>query len=185
MERTEVLGNKEANFKDSYNKKTAHRIVEFAIKNNCGIIQMEDLTGYDTDEKFLKNWTYYDLQEKIKNKASEYGIETKKVIPNYTSLRCSRCEFIDKENRDCKKDQAKFECIKCNYGKINDKGKGMINADINAAKNISLPNIESIILQQLESQSKINDTYLKMYKSYKKALSDRDKREKENKNKVA
>ena len=185
MKRVEILSNKEANFKDCFNKKTAKYIVDFAIKNNCGIIQMEDLTGYKTDDKFLKNWTYYDLQTKIKNKAEEYGIEVRYIIPNYTSLRCSNCGFIDSQNRDCKNNQSKFQCISCDYGKINEKGKGKVNADINASRNISLPNIEDIILEQLKTQSEVNDTYLKMYNTYKKALSDRDRRNKEHNKKIA
>ena len=36
---------------------------------NCGVIQMENLTGItENANRFLKNWTYYDLQTKIKTR---------------------------------------------------------------------------------------------------------------------
>ena len=47
-----------------------------------------------------------------------------KVAPRYTSQMCSKCGHTEKDNR---KSQASFECLKCNYA---------VNADINAALNI-------------------------------------------------
>ena len=46
------------------------------------------------------------------------------VDPKNTSKKCSKCEFVHKDNR---KTQEKFECISCGYTE---------NADLNAAKNI-------------------------------------------------
>lgn len=46
------------------------------------------------------------------------------------------CGCIHLENRDCKKDQAKFECKICGHKE---------NADINASKNVSIPGIDVII----------------------------------------
>jgi IS605 OrfB family transposase len=125
------------------NHKYSKYIVDFAIKKNCSAIQIENLEGYSekAKESFLKSWPYYDLQSKIIYKAKEYGIEVIKVKPNYTSK--SGC--IHEENRDCKSNQAKFKCVICGYEE---------NADINAAKNIALPNIESIIEEQLNIISK-------------------------------
>jgi IS605 OrfB family transposase len=180
MKPVDKVRNRISNFVDTFNHKYSKYIVNFAIRNNCGTIQMEDLSGFSDQQKdkFLKNWSYYDLQDKIKSKANEVGIVVKFVLPHYTSLRCNSCGFIDYQNRDCKNNQAKFECVKCEHGKIDEKGKGRINADINASTNIALPNIESIILEQLEAQSKLNEKYKKMYDTYKKALSDKDKKKK-------
>lgn len=132
------LTDKVDSFRDTFNHKCSRYIVDMAYKNNCGIIQMEDLTGFSEgqSERFLKEWSYYDLQSKIEYKAQELGIEVRKVNPIYTSKRCSKCGNIHKENRDCKNNQAKFECIVCGHKE---------NADINASKNIAMKDIENII----------------------------------------
>ncbi|MEM4385797.1 MAG: transposase [Candidatus Anstonellales archaeon] len=101
------------NFRNTVNYKYSRYIVDMAVKYGCGIIQMEDLEGISKDSLFLKDWTYYDLQEKMKYKAEEYGIEVRKISPRYTSQRCSNmCRHIDKENRET---QEKFICKKCGY----------------------------------------------------------------------
>ncbi|EJF06793.1 transposase [Thiovulum sp. ES] len=48
----------------------------------------------------------------------------KKVNPKFTSQKCSKCGYIDKENR---KTQSEFKCLKCGHSE---------NADLNASKNI-------------------------------------------------
>ncbi|MBU3126729.1 RNA-guided endonuclease InsQ/TnpB family protein [Clostridium tagluense] len=146
--RIEAISNmseKVKHFRDTLNHKYSKYVVDFAVKNNCGCIQMENLSGFgeNISETLLKNWSYFDLQQKIKYKADEDGIEVNFINPRYTSLRCSSCGNIDKENRDCKNNQAKFECIVCGHKE---------NADINASKNISLPNIEEIIKEQLKTK---------------------------------
>ena len=132
------IGNKISRFSDTYNHKISKYIVDFAIKNNCGNIQMEDLTKAtaNVNEKMLKDWSYYDLQQKITYKAQQNGIKVKKVNPKYTSKRCSVCGCIHEDNRDCKNNQAKFECQVCGHKE---------NADINASKNIAIPDIDKII----------------------------------------
>lgn len=139
------LQGKVENFKDTTNHKYSKYVVDMAIKHNCGVIQMEDLSGIADGEKkssFLGDWTYYDLQQKIEYKAKEKGIEVVKVKPNYTSQRCSKCGVIHKDNRDSQSD---FHCKTCDY---------KVNADYNAAKNIATPDIENIIKEQIEFQEK-------------------------------
>lgn len=132
-----------AKFRDTYNHKVSKYIVEFALKNECGVIQMENLAGFKGEGcNLLENWSYYDLQNKIQYKAKEYGIETVFINPKCTSQRCHVCGNIDKNNRDIKKNQAKFKCTKCGY-------EG--NADINAARNISIQHIEEIIADYIEN----------------------------------
>lgn len=163
------IGDKINRFQDTYNHKISRYIVDFAIKNDCGTIQMEDLAKFSENvkDKFLKEWSYYDLQQKIKYKAEQEGIVVVFINPMYTSLRCNYCGFIDNKNRDCKKNQAKFECVNCGNGK-----NKQINADINAARNISLPDIENIILEQLKVQNDIDDKYKNMYNIYKRKLKE-------------
>lgn len=147
MKKINNIRNKIANFNDTYNHKVSKYIIDFAINNNCGTIQMEDLSGVtiNTYEKFLKEWSYYDLQQKIEYKAKENNIEVIKIDPSYTSKRCNKCGNIHEENRDCKKDQAKFKCVICGHED---------NADINASKNIAMPNIDKIIKEYLNIKNK-------------------------------
>lgn len=137
-----ALNDKVARFRDTYNHKVSRYIVDMAIKYKCSAIQLEDLSGFNEaqSESLLKNWSYYDLQQKIVYKANEVGIEVNFINPRYTSKRCNKCGCIHTENRDCKKDQSKFECITCGHTD---------NADINASKNIALPNIEQLIKESL------------------------------------
>jgi putative transposase len=48
---------------------------------------------------FLKNWSYFDLQEKIQYKPKLVGIKVIKINPEYTSQRYSKCGHIANENR--------------------------------------------------------------------------------------
>lgn len=118
-------------------------IVDTAVKNKCGVIQMEDLSGIKASrQNFLGNWTYYDLQQKITYKAEEKGIKVIKVDPQYTSQMCPICGYINKRNRST---QADFECLECGH---------IANADYNAARNIATPYIANIIKNRLTQQKK-------------------------------
>lgn len=145
MAPVDKVRDKVANFADTVNHKYSRYIVDFAEKNNCGIIQLEDLSGatVNVSEKFLKEWNYYDLQSKIEYKAKEKGIQVIKVNPKYTSKRCNKCGNIHEDNRNCKDNQAKFKCTVCGHED---------NADINACKNIAIPNIDKIIEDYLKSK---------------------------------
>lgn len=143
---TEKLQDKVRNFRRTTNHKYAKAIVEFAEKNGCGVIQMEDLSGIASRDKFLANWSYYELQQLVEEKSNERGIEVRYVNPEYTSQRCSKCGYIAPGNRDIKKSQEKFECKSCGH---------KTNADFNAAKNIAEPRIEELIREQLERQKAV------------------------------
>lgn len=138
----ESMSHKESNFRNTTNFKYANYLVTQAIRNGCGKIQMENLDGITANEysAFLQNWTYYDLRQKIKNKAEENGIEFVEINPQYTSQRCSKCGHIHKDNR---KTQEKFLCVNCGYE---------TNADYNAAVNIATEGIEDIIKNELEKK---------------------------------
>lgn len=131
-------GHKYEKYRNTYNHKVSRFIVDMAVKYKCSIIQMEDLSGFSSyqSESLLKNWSYYDLQSKVKYKAEEKGIKVIMINPKYTSKRCSKCGCIHTDNRDCKNNQAKFECKVCGYTD---------NADINASKNIAIRDIDMII----------------------------------------
>lgn len=134
-----------ANFRDTVNHRYSRAVVDYAVKNGYGTIQMEDLSGIKEDTGFptkLRHWTYFDLQTKIENKAKEYGIKVVKIKPAHTSQRCSKCGFISPENR---KTQSDFVCIQCGFKK---------NADMNAAWNISIKNIDKLIDKQTGADRK-------------------------------
>lgn len=121
--------NKIANRNKTYNFNLAKEVIDSAIKWNCGTIHLEKLTGFSAskvENRFLKNWTYYDLQQKIENKAKENGIEVKYIDPYHTSQTCSKCGHWEEGQR---LNQSTFECRGCGY---------KVNADFNAARNIAM-----------------------------------------------
>ena len=133
-----------SNFRDTINHRYSKALIEYAVKHRYGVIQMEDLTGIKSSTdfpKFLRHWTYYDLQTKIKAKAKEHGIEIVLVDPRYTSQRCSKCGHINKDNR---KSQSQFICIKCGF---------KANADFNASQNLSIKGIADIIKKELSANT--------------------------------
>lgn len=157
------LTDKVENFKQTTNHKYSKYVVDMAIKNGCGTIQMEDLSGIADGEKkktFLGDWTYYDLQQKIEYKAKAKGIDVVKVDPQYTSRRCHKCHHIHTKEYDKKKwrpTQDRFVCQNCNKD-----GKVYVNADFNAAKNIATKDIAEIIKERIKQQ----EAYQKHMKKY-------------------
>lgn len=149
------MENKTTRFRNTANHKYSRALIDFAVKNGCGTIQMEDLSGITSDaDKFLKNWSYYDLQQKIEYKAKEQGMKVVYIKPKYTSQRCSSCGCISKENRQ---NQATFQCISCGFKE---------NADYNASQNISIRDIDKIIDCELEKNKKLNITATKHSEEY-------------------
>ena len=118
-------GDKERRFVHSFNHKITREIIKFALRHRASIIYTEDLSGYDSNDTILRNWSYYELQAMLEYKAKLEGIKLKKIPAKNTSRACSKCGYIDKENR---KKQAAFRCIKCGFE---------ANADYNAALNIA------------------------------------------------
>lgn len=121
----EFLKEKEKMFAKTYNHSISKKIVDFALKNKCEYINIEDINSINLDDKLLGEWGYYHLQEQIAYKSKLVGIKVRKVKAAYTSQTCSNCGNIDKENR---KSQEKFECNECGL---------KCNADWNASVNIS------------------------------------------------
>ena len=129
-------GNREAAFQDTINHRYSKKLIDYAVKNGYGTIQMEDFTTFkaNTDyPKMLRKWTYYNLQSKIKAKAVEHGVTVTLIDPKYASQRCSRCGHISKENHPS---PGRFHCMACGFES---------NADFNASQNISIKGIEDII----------------------------------------
>ena len=135
------ISDKVARFRDTFNDKVSRSVIDYAINKNCGVIQMEMLKGITSDaEPFLKNWSYFDLQQKIEYKANEKGIKVVYINPKYTSQRCSKCGYIHRESR---LNQATFKCVECGFE---------ANADYNASQNIGIQNIDKIIEENLKTK---------------------------------
>lgn len=137
-----------ANFKQTKNHNWSRYIVDEALKMGCGVIQMEDLSGINEENTFLKTWTYYQLQQYIEYKAKRYGIKVIKIKPSYTSARCNKCGHvhINEDKKEWRPNQETFHCQNCDH---------KANADVNAARNIAMKDIEEIIKYQIYVQKKV------------------------------
>lgn len=122
----EKLKDRERNFVKTYNHYVSKSVVDFAVKNKAKYINIEDLTGFDSSQFILRNWSFYELQQFITYKAAKYGIEVRKINPYHTSQICSCCGHWEEGQRI---DQAHFKCKSCG---------AELNADFNASRNIAM-----------------------------------------------
>ena len=108
------------------------RIVDFALKNNAKYINLENLTGYDTNDFILRNWSYYKIQEYTTYKAAKYGIIVRRVNPCYNAQVCSVCGNWEPDQR---KSREVFECANKDCGSHN--YKYGFDAEFNTARNVA------------------------------------------------
>ena len=73
----------------------------------------------------LGSWSPFQLEQFISYKAEDRGKAVVCVNPEYTSQKCSRCGFIDRNNRK----GSIFHCRNCNF---------QLHADLNASRNIGV-----------------------------------------------
>lgn len=126
MQGLERLKTKEINFVKTYNHFLSKSIIQFAVKNNAGVIHMEELKFDKLKHKsLLRNWSYYQLQTMVEYKAKREGIEVFYVDARYTSQTCSKCGNCEEGQRLT---QDTFTCKKCGFS---------CNADYNASQNIA------------------------------------------------
>lgn len=124
------ISKKEHNFRTDVNHVISKKIVEKAKHTNSAVI-LENLKGIrkarvrKSQQAQRSSWSFYQLKTFILYKAKIAGITTFEVNPANTSRECFKCKHVDKNNR---KSQSEFKCIKCKY---------LQNADINAAMNIA------------------------------------------------
>lgn len=121
----------ERNFVQTYNHMVSKRVVEFALNNNAKYINIENLEGYDANDFFLRNWSFYELQQYITYKANLHGIVVRKINPYHTSQTCSCCGHYEEGQRIS---QSEFKCKNPACENHNEK----VNADFNAARNIAM-----------------------------------------------
>lgn len=94
LQKLEIYKKYERNFARTYNHMVSKRVVDFALQNKAKYINIEDLSGYSKEDRsnfVLRNWSYYELQQMIIEKAAAHGIIVRKVAPAYTSQICPVC----------------------------------------------------------------------------------------------
>jgi putative transposase len=75
--------------------------------------------------KKLGSWSPTELQNFIEYKAEDAGKTVVYINPKHTSQKCSKCGYIDKNNRK----GSVFKCKNCGFE---------LNADLNASRNIEV-----------------------------------------------
>jgi len=110
------------------NELISRQIVDDCRRLRVTGIRLEDLKGI---QQFatgrLKHWPRHNLALRIEQKAAEVGIETEMVRPAYTSLTCSHCGHMEKDNRS-RENVSLFLCRRCGFSR---------HADLNGANNIA------------------------------------------------
>lgn len=104
------------------------RAVEYATGWENPVIVLEDVAGIreDVDSKRIHQWTFYQLQTRLEEKAAERGIPVRYVAPDYTSQICHACHRVG-----YRPGQAEFRCPH------DDCWVSEYQADINAAANVA------------------------------------------------
>jgi putative transposase len=121
-----------------------HNISKQLVDMPYDIFVLEDLSGIRKQKskgkklnKWLSNWTFYQLEQLLTYKAEAKGKQVVKVDPKYTSQKCSNCNLINKKNRK----GSHYSCDRCGYRE---------HADVNAAKNIRNKLISIAAKQKME-----------------------------------
>ncbi|PYB67453.1 hypothetical protein DMB44_09140, partial [Thermoplasma sp. Kam2015] len=76
--------------------------------------------------RMLGSWSPAELQKFIGYKAEDAGKMVVYVNPKYTSQKCSKCGYVNKNNRH----GSVFKCLNCGFE---------LHADLNASRNIEVP----------------------------------------------
>lgn len=143
------------NARSTINHQISRAIVDFAVANQAGVIQLEDLTSLKEQlvGTFLgERWEIHQLQQYLKYKAKENGIKVVEVDPQQTSRRCHKCGHINegftRKARDAHKAETgellQFFCEEC--------GLKDCDPDFNAAKNLAEKDIAKKIAKQCKKQ---------------------------------
>jgi IS605 OrfB family transposase len=121
-----MFKNKKRKYTEHVMDKASREVIESANEYKPCVIVMEDLTDYRENlDEAIHDWPYRSFQEKVVYKAKEEGISVEYVDPKNTSIKCRKCNYIDKENRV---NRDEFECQECGYP---------VHADVNGAYNIA------------------------------------------------
>lgn len=137
------VGRKETGRLETRLHEIANEIIEEALEYDCNVIAFEDLTHIREnlgDPSWGYKWAFRQLYENVEYKAVEHSLEVVQVNPENTSKACSTCGFTHEENRGGEE----FECLECGYEN---------HADYNAAKNIGLAFVNSVLDDLLDDHT--------------------------------
>ncbi|MCG3131796.1 MAG: hypothetical protein FLDDKLPJ_02606 [Phycisphaerae bacterium] len=137
------------------NHQLSRAVVDFARNHGAGVIQMENLDGLKErlSGTFLgQRWRYHQLQQFLKYKAEEVGIEVRQVSPRMTSRRCSACGHIHESFDRAARDRGADGGFKARFVCSNPKCGHTADPDYNAARNLATLDIERIIREQCVTQ---------------------------------
>lgn len=121
------ISGKEARRMKHINHKVSKKIIEEAIKENAGIIVLENLTNIRSRIKAgkkvrsrLHKWSFFQLQTLIQYKAESNGLSVLYVNPAYSSQICSNCGCLGVREKH------QFKCFCGNQQ----------HSDLNASRNL-------------------------------------------------
>ncbi|MCG3197126.1 MAG: hypothetical protein GHCLOJNM_01610 [bacterium] len=140
-EKLRELRKREKRVMKTASQRIAARIAEVAKRNGAGKWRMEKLGADIKEDKpwLARNWAPGSVVDAVRWWAAKIDATLEFVDPRYTSQRCNKCGHIDRANRPKgEKRQSHFECVKCGHKD---------NADKNAARNLSILDIEEVIRQ--------------------------------------
>lgn len=148
------ISGRERRFTLDLNHKLARSIIKkkydvFTVEN-IKYIRSKSHSKYNKQwNKKLGNWSFSQFLNFLKYKAETVGKIVIEVDPKYTSQQCSKCGYIDRENRY----KSKFKCKQCYFE---------LNSDLNASRNIVL--LGKSQLNRLNvSQPKVTENLISSY----------------------
>nr|WP_228846492.1 transposase [Clostridioides sp. ES-S-0173-01]UDN49514.1 transposase [Clostridioides sp. ES-S-0173-01] len=112
---------------DKYSNRIINNIIDFAKYNFCEYINLEKLHVNEFGKNLFDGWTYANFQQSIEREAAKEGIIVRYINRSFTSQKCSKCGYIDKNNHVL----SSFKCNKCGL---------KLDSDYNAAINIARSN---------------------------------------------
>lgn len=134
MQALNRIAKTEKNFTETYCHMVSKRIVEFALQNNAKYINMENLSGYNTDKFILRNSYASKIIMYTTYKAGHYGIEVRLVNPCFNAQVCSICGNWTSEQ---KISRTEFVCADPDCKSHTNYKKGF-TADFNHARNVAM-----------------------------------------------
>ena len=153
--RLKQIGERESCWMNDVNHCLSKTLVEQYGKHTLFVL--EDLTNvtFDTVSKRKKenryehhSWSFYDLEQKLVYKALSNNSQVITVSAHYTSQRCPKCGYIDKDNRN--KTKHEFCCKQCSYTSNDDRTAAMNIQFLGTLYNsgIEKPRFEKLELMQ-------------------------------------
>lgn len=153
--RLKQIGERESRWMNDVNHCLSKTLVKQYGEHTLFVL--EDLTNvtFDTVHNRKKenryehhSWSFYDLEQKLVYKALSNNSQVITVSAHYTSQRCPKCGYIDKDNRD--KTKHEFCCKQCLYTSNDDRTAAMNIQFLGTLYNsgIEKPRFEKLELMQ-------------------------------------